>query len=129
MAYFEFSTDNTTWVTNLPQPASLSYDAEDLDSDSYRSVANGNIVRKVVSYKWQKISFGYNYLTEAQAKTLIATLRTANNIYIRTKSALLSNNDGYVTLRGYISKLHFEFVKTSSGDGYTVSFNFVEGKR
>ena len=55
MSYFDFSTNGTSWITNLPQPSSLSYDAEDLDSDSYRSVSNGNIIRKVIGYKWQKI--------------------------------------------------------------------------
>lgn len=58
----------------------------------------------------------------------MSTVRTANNIYIRTKSPLLSSG-GYVTLKGYISKLHFELVKASNADGYKISFDFVEGYR
>lgn len=44
----EYSNNGTTWITNLPTPSTLSISAQDLDDDSYRSVTNGNIIRKIV---------------------------------------------------------------------------------
>lgn len=127
MAYFEYSTDNNTWVTTLPQPVRMNGSLEDLDVNSYRSVVNGNIYRKVVGYKWEKISLEFNWISEADAYTLINTVRNANNIYIRFRSP--SDSTYTNVLRGYISKLSYNQVKTQLGIGYTVSFNFVEGRR
>ncbi len=127
MAYFEYSTNGTTWITNLPQPITMNGSLEDLDVNSYRSVVNGNIYRKVVGYKWEKISLEFNWIPEADAYDLINTVRSANNIYIRFRSPSSSTYTN--VLRGYISKLSYNQVKTQLGIGYTVSFNFVEGRR
>ena len=127
MAYFEYSTDNTNWITNLPQPVRMDGSLEDLDVNSYRSVVNGNIYRNVLGYKWEKISLEFNWVPETDAYTLINTVRTANNIYIRFRSP--SSSTYTKTLRGYISKLSYQQVKTSLGIGYTIAFNFVEGRR
>lgn len=126
--YFAFSRDNVNWINDLPVPSSLSVNGEDFDLDSGRSCVNGNITRRIIGYKWSAISFSWNFLTEAQASYLINTIRTANNVYIKTKSPLLSVN-GIVTLCGYVSRYSADLVKSAQGDGYSVSFNFVEGKR
>lgn len=127
MAYFEYSTDGSTWITNLPQPYNMNGSLEDLDVNSYRSVVNGNVYRKVVGYKWEKISLEFNWIPETDAYALLDTIRSANNIYIRFRSPTSSTYTQ--TLRGYIAKLSYNQVKTQLGIGYTVSFNFVEGRR
>lgn len=126
MAYFDFSTNGTTWITNLPEPATQTIDYEDLDLDSYRSVVSGNIIRRILGYKWIKVGFGYNFLTEAQAKSLENVLRQANNIYIRIYTP---QNTTKTVYRGYVSKVRFELTRTAAGRGYTASFNFIEGTR
>lgn len=127
MAYFEYSTNGTTWIANLPQPSAMNGDLEDLDVNSYRSVTNGNLYRTVVGYKWQKISLEFNWLSESDTFTLINTFQTANNVYIRFRSP--TTNTYTKTIRGYVSKLSYQQVKTSLGIGYTVSFNFIESRR
>lgn len=124
----QYSADGVTF-TNLSAPASISGDAEDLDLDSYRSVVNGNIIRTIIGYKWQKIEIAYNFLSENDAAALMSTFREANDIYIRVKSPVLSSS-GTTTLKGYVSKLHFDWIQTGAGEGgWSVSFNFVEGAR
>jgi len=127
MAYFDFSNNGTTWVTNLPEPATQEIDYEDLDLDSYRSVVNGNIIRRVVGYKWIKVGFGYNFLTTTQANALENVLKQANDIYIRIYTP--DNANSKSVYRGYVSKVRFNLVVTPSGRGFTASFNFIEGKR
>ena len=80
-----------------------------------------------MGYKWQKISCEFNWLKEADAYTLINTFSTANNVYIRFRSPSASTYTK--TIKGYVSKLSYQQVKTSLGIGYTVSFNFIESRR
>ena len=44
----KISQDNSTWV-DLPIPSEYSLSYEDLDDQSYRSVVNGNLIRKRIS--------------------------------------------------------------------------------
>lgn len=123
--YFQFSRDGINWLTNLPVPSALNGDAEDLDDDSYRSALTGNVIRKIVDYKWEKISFEFKGLDDDQARELLAILRTANNVYIRTNSPVATGS-----IKGYVSKVHFEYIHTGSNKGvWTISFNFIEGVR
>ena len=124
--YFDISTDNTTWLT-LPAPSSLTDEGEDLDDDSFRSVANGNIVRHIVSYKWHKLSFAWNWLSDDEAIPLIKAIKSANNVYLHTKSQMFTNSE--VTFKGYISKYSAQLQRTSQGIGWLISFNFIEGTR
>jgi hypothetical protein len=57
------------------------------------------------------------------------TLRQANDVYIKVKSPVLST-DGVTILKGYVSKLHFDWIQTGANKGgWRISFNFVEGSR
>ena len=47
-------------------PSTYKIDWEDLDSNSYRSITNGNLIRSRLTSKWFKGSFSFNYITEAQ---------------------------------------------------------------
>ena len=116
--------------TTMKTPSSYKIDGEDLDKNSYRSITTGDINRPVIlGKKWQKISFGFNYLTEEEAEEILTMI---NNypLYLRLKSPIFGSN-GVVELQGYISKFSIEMERNHS-TGATwgnLTFNFVQGKR
>ena len=111
-------------------PSELSIDGEDIDLDSYRSVVSGNLIRTILGYKWQKISFLFVLKSEADCASFIRPLVDNYPLYIKVISPIMSSN-GYVELIGYVSKLHVDARKNKDGSGiaWSVSFNFVEGER
>lgn len=116
--------------TTMKTPSSYKIDAEDLDKNSYRSITTGEISRPIIlGKKWQKISFGFNYLTEAEAETIISMV---NNypLYVRLKSPIFGSS-GVVELQGYVSKLSVEMQrnKDTGATWGNLSFNFVQGKK
>ena len=128
MSYFDLSKDGHTWITGLPVPSKLSGSSEDLDNQSFRSVVNGNINRTIVGYKWKKLSFEFQGLPDLTAKRLLEVLEEGNDIYIRSSAVITGRASN--TLCGYVSKLSFEYIQTGANEGvWTISFNFVEGKR
>lgn len=116
--------------TTMKTPSSYKIDGEDLDKNSYRSITTGNINRPaILGKKWQKISFGFNYLTEEEAETILEMI---NNypLYIRLKSPIFGSN-GVLELQGYVSKFSIEMQRNNE-TGATwgnLTFNFVQGKR
>lgn len=116
--------------TTMKTPSSYKIDGEDLDKNSYRSITTGNLLRPVIlGKKWQKIQFGFNYLTEAEAETILSMI---NNypLYVRLKSPMFGTN-GIVELEGYVSKfsIDMERNKTTGATWGDLSFNFVQGKK
>ena len=116
--------------TSMKTPSSYKIDGEDLDKNSYRSITTGNINRPVIlGKKWQKIQFGFNYLTESEAETILTMI---NNypLYVKLKSPIFGTS-GIVELEGYVSKFSIEMERNKS-TGATwgnLSFNFVQGKK
>ena len=116
--------------TTMKTPSSYKIDGEDLDKNSYRSITTGDITRPVIlGKKWQKISFGFNYLTEAEAETILSMI---NNypLYLRLKSPIFGTS-GIVELQGYVSKfsINMERNKETGATWGELSFNFVQGKK
>ena len=116
--------------TTMKTPSSYKIDGEDLDKNSYRSITTGNITRPaILGKKWQKISFGFNYLTEEEAETILSMI---NNypLYLRLKSPIFGSN-GVVELQGYVSKfsINMERNKQTGATWGDLSFNFVQGKK
>ena len=116
--------------TTMKTPSTYKVEGEDLDKNSYRSITTGEITRPVIlGKKWQKISFGFNYLTEAEAENILSMI---NNypLYLRLKSPIFGTG-GIVELQGYVSKASVEMQRNeSSGATWgNLSFNFVQGKR
>lgn len=111
-------------------PSEMSIDGEDIDLDSYRSVVTGNTIRQILGFKWQKISFKFNLRSEEDAAEFIHKFENAHPLYIKIQSPIMSTN-GYVELRGYISKIHVDARINKNGNGlaWSVSFNFVESER
>lgn len=116
--------------TTMKTPSSYKIDGEDLDKNSYRSITTGDINRPVIlGRKWQKIQFGFNYLTESEAETILSMI---NNypLYLRLKSPIFGTN-GIIELEGYVSKTSIEMQqnKNTGATWGNLSFNFVQGKK
>ena len=118
-----------SYITMI-SPSALTIDGEDIDLDSYRSVVNGNTIRKILGYKWQKVGFTFTLKSEQDCANFLNPLLNHHPLYIKVISPIFSSN-GYVELIGYISKVHVDARKNKNGTGiaWSVSFNFVESER
>ncbi len=104
-------------------PSSYKIDWEDLDANSYRSKATGNLFDTVVSKKWSKLSFSYKCLTEDEVNEIMGIINV-NPIYVKAKNPLFSG--GYIEAEFRCSKASSEMLET--GD-YRLSFNLVQKKK
>lgn len=121
--------ENNVWVAQ-PDPCSLQVDGEDLDLDSYRSVKNGNLIRNILGYKWQKVQFEFALKTEQEAIALLNKVKNTYPLTIKVKSPF---GNPYSELVGYVSKCPVEAVAYRNQDtmelAWKCSFNFVEARR
>lgn len=112
----------------MKTPSSYKINWEDLDSNSYRSVTTGNLIRNIVSKKWFKGSFTFNYLTESEAETILSMI---NNypLYIRVKSPLFSSN-GIMECQAYVSQvsINMQRNKETGATWNDLTFNIVQSK-
>ena len=113
---------------DMPEPSEYQIDGEDVDTDTYRSPLNHQIVRTNISYKWQKVQMVFYFKTEAEAFDLISKINVYP-LYCQFRTPIMSSaaNNYWKDLIGYISKVSLEMYNMEAG--YKVSFNFVEGKR
>lgn len=109
--------------TQRKTPSTYKIDWEDLDANSYRSKATGNLIDSVISKKWSKLEFSYKCLSEAEVNQLM-TIINVNPIYVKAKNPLFSG--GYIEAQFRCSKASAEMLET--GD-YTLSFNLVQKKK
>lgn len=121
------ATSNGSYTT-MKTPSSYKISWEDLDKNSYRSVTNGNLIRSIVSKKWFKGSFTFNYLTESEAETILSMI---NNypLYVKVKSPLFGSN-GIIECQAYVSQVSIS-MNRNKDDGPTwtdLSFNIVQSK-
>lgn len=121
------ATSNGSYTT-MKTPSSYKISWEDLDKNSYRSVTNGNLIRSIVSKKWFKGSFTFNYLTESEAETILSMI---NNypLYVKVKSPLFGSN-GIIECQAYVSQVSISMNRNqSNGATWTdLSFNIVQSK-
>ena len=104
-------------------PSTYSGEVEDLDKNSYRSVANGNLIDTVISKAWSKLSYSYSCLTGEEIRALMSLLKN-NPIYIRANDPALGTE--YIEMQMRCSKKSWEMLQT--GD-YKLSFNLVQKKK
>ena len=127
---WEAKASSSGTYTTMKTPSSYKIDGEDLDKNSYRSITTGDLLRPIIlGKKWQKISFGFNYLTESEAETILTMI---NNypLYLKLKSPIFGTS-GVIELEGYISKFNID-MERNSDTGATwgnLSFSFVQGKK
>lgn len=121
------SSSNGSYTT-MKTPSSYKISWEDLDKNSYRSVTTGNLIRNIVSKKWFKGSFSYNYLTESEAETILSMI---NNypLYIRVKSPLFGLN-GIMECQAYVSQVSTSMQqnKDTGATWSDLTFNIVQSK-
>lgn len=127
---WEAKASSSGTYTTMKTPSSYKIDGEDLDKNSYRSITTGDLNRPVIlGKKWQKIQFGFNYLTEAEAEAILTMI---NNypLYIKLKSPIFGTS-GILELEGYVSKFSIN-MQQNKDDGASwgdLSFSFVQGKK
>ena len=115
---------------DMPEPSSYEIGAEDVDTDTYRSCINHNMIRTNITYKWQKMQMMFRFKTEAEANDLISKINTYP-LTCRFRTPVMtsvdSNNQYWKELVGYISRVSLTMHDIELG--YEVSFNFIEGTR
>lgn len=116
--------------TTMKTPSSYKIDWEDLDSNSYRSITNGNLIRSRLSSKWFKGNFSYKYLTQSEATTILDMINS-NPLYVKIKSPLFGSS-GFIEIECYVSKVSVEMNRNhdsySQDDWVNMSFNIVQSK-
>ena len=120
---------STDEYTTMKTPSAYKIDWEDLDSNSYRSITTGNLNRKIVSKKWFKGSFTFNYLTEAEVEEIVKMINSYP-LYIRAKSPLFGSN-GILECEAYVSKVSVSMQqnKETGATWSELSFNIVQSKK
>lgn len=113
----------------MKTPSSYKIDWEDLDSNSYRSVTTGNLNRSIVSKKWFKGAFSFNYLTENELE-IILTMINNYPLYVKLKSPLFGSN-GLLEIQAYVSKVSVSMQqnKDTGASWKELSFNIVQAKK
>ena len=126
---FIWSTSSSASGTYTQQltPSTYKIDWEDLDADSYRSITTGNLIRSIVSKKWLKASFFYNYLTEEEL-TPILTAINAYPLYVTIKSPLFGTS-GMLVAQCYVSRVSAEMINTGSVKSWNLSFDIIQAKK
>ena len=119
---------NDIYIT-MKTPSSYKLSWEDLDSKSYRSINTGNLNRKIVSKKWLKASFSFNYLTEEEAEKIMKVIN-CYPLYLKLKSPLFGK-EGLFECQGYVSQasINMEQNKETGATWNNLSFNFVQSKK
>ena len=123
------SSKNGAYI-DMKTPSSYKIDYEDLDSKSYRSVVNGNMIRRRLSSKWFKGHFSYNYIEQSEAEEILRMINS-NPLYVRIKSPMFGSN-GIVEFEAYVSKVSIEMHRNNTTNNHAqwvdLSFNIVQSK-
>lgn len=124
---------NGSYVDMLT-PSEYKIDWEDLDSNSYRSVTTGNLIRSRLSSKWFKGSFTFNYITEADLENILPIINQ-QPLYVKIKSPLFGSN-GWIEIEAYVSKVSVEMLRNDktynsnvNNQWVKLSFNIVQSKK
>ena len=125
---WEVKINNT--YTKMKTPSQYNLSLEDLDTNSYRSITNGNLNRTILGKKWVSCKMTYSYLTESE----LETLSQAINIYpmnIKLKSPLFGTN-GIWEGQMYCSKFSVDMQQNKDNNEQTwasLSFTLVQSKK
>ena len=115
-------------------PSEYKIDWEDLDSNSYRSITTGNLIRNRLSSKWFRGNFTFNYITENDLETILPIINQYP-LQVRIKSPLFGSN-GWLEIDAYVSKVSVEMLRndktynsTSGNQWVKLSFNIIQSKK
>lgn len=109
--------------THQKTPSTYKIDYEDLDANSYRSKATGDLIDSVISQNWCKLYFTYNYLTESEVNSLFK-ITSKNPINVKAINPMFDN--GYIEAQFRCSKKSVEMLQDGN---YKMSFNLVQKKK
>ena len=124
------TSSNGSNYTTMKTPSSYSVKGNDLDSNSYRSVVNGNLIRTIVGKKWLQVKMSFNYLTESELET-ICTALNYYPMYVKLKSPLFGTS-GTWTGEMYCSEFEVEMQQNADNNKQTwssLSFTLVQSKK
>lgn len=121
---WQISTDNGTTWTNMPTPSTHEIDWEDLDNDSYRSVATGNLNRSIIARRWAKVGLSWKLLQESDVESICSSVNQDNVKFKFLSPAFGTNN--YIEFYGYVSKMNAKELEGMIG--WTLSFNVIQSK-
>jgi len=129
MSLWETKPSASGTYTAMKTPSTYQLEWEDLDSNSYRSVVTGNLNRTIISKKWLKASFDFNYLTENEAETILTAINKYP-LYAKIKSPLFGTS-GVLEAEFYVSKVSIEMQqnKSSGANWVHLNFNMVQSKK
>lgn len=121
---------NDSYV-DMKTPSSYKIDYEDLDSNSYRSITNGDLIRSRLTSKWFKGAFSFNYLEEAELETILSAINQ-NPLYVKIKSPMFGTN-GIIEIQCYVSKVSVEMLRNNpnqinQSQWTNLSFNIIQSK-
>lgn len=108
---------------NMKEPSTFDIETEDLDKDTYRSVATGNMIANIISKNWSSLQFKYDNLTAAEVKSLADVLK-AYPIYVKIKHPFYTSEVEMEMRcsRKKLSKLY------SHSEIYSMEFNLIQTK-
>lgn len=114
---------------DMKTPSSYDIDWEDLDSNSYRSVTTGNLIRSRLSSKWFKGKFNFNYLTENEIENILRIINQ-DPLYVKVKSPLFGSN-GVIEIKCYCSKVSVSMQKNEEigANWSSLSFNIIQSEK
>ena len=116
---------------DMKTPSSYKIDYEDLDSNSYRSITNGNLIRKRLTSKWFKGAFSFNYIEEEELETILSAINQ-NPLKVKIKSPMFGTS-GVIEIECYVSKVSVEMLKNNPDqinkpEWVNLSFNIIQSK-
>lgn len=116
---------------DMKTPSSYKIDYEDLDSNSYRSIINGNLIRKRLTSKWFKGAFSFNYIEEAELETILSAINQ-NPLQVKIKSPMFGTS-GVIEIECYVSKVSVEMLRNNpdqinKSEWVNLSFNIIQSK-
>ena len=116
---------------DMKTPSSYKIDYEDLDSNSYRSITNGNLIRKRLTSKWFKGAFSFNYIEEEELETILSAINQ-NPLQVKIKSPMFGSS-GVIEIECYVSKVSVEMLRNdpdqiNKSEWVNLSFNIIQSK-
>lgn len=122
--------DSSGVYQDMITPSSYKIDYEDLDSNSYRSITNGNLIRSRLTSKWFKGSFSFNYITQEDLEKILPLINQYP-LYVKIKSPMFGTN-GVIEIEAYVSKVSVEMLRNdkinNDNQWVSLSFNIVQTK-
>ena len=116
--------------TTMKTPSGYDVEGTDLDSNSYRSVNTGNLIRNIVGKKWLTVKLSFNYITESELET-ICTMINNYPIYVKLKSPLFGTS-GIWEGEMYCSKYNVKMIQNGNNNSQKwgdLSFTLVQSKK